>query len=308
MNTAQPNEFLSEAVLLERVNAVAAHYHYGRFIQLPEVSMDARRALSQVRVALVDDTVDVIAMVGAELVVASGDCATLVYHTRQSAQELIEEIVASQPDIILMDGQLSRYVSGASIIPELAERLPHCCIIAHSGSDELNSDMLDAGAFKSIAKSASGSNMDLLAEIYDVFRAERANKAAQPSAQSDLAQEKISLSRETFDFQILMAFSVQLQCFDIIHATPNERLGMGIPEGELDEENLEAGRKDSGSSSWWLGPFGDSDVRTCMPVVLGKCPALRGFIDRLLAGPQIELTREEARQIHSEVLTALDWP
>jgi hypothetical protein len=298
---------LSPEELLQRVNLLAAHYDYGRVKVLPDISKEAKAVLSHVRVAVVDDLEGILAAVGIDLLVATEDNVALVHHTNQSPSELIRAVVAENPAIILMDGALNNDVLGASLIPRLKQELPHSCIIAHSGSEELNENMVRAGAFDRIHKCSGGGNIDLIASIYSRFISQRTpTPGGALIAANDLDGARVTGPLEGPDLEALAAFSILIQGYLLAVSTPEERAAMGVPDGLLDDDVLTEQRGNLEKSEWWLSPFSGLELEKYMPVALGRCPLLRALIAKLQSAPEVSLTRQEVQSIHDEILAVLE--
>lgn len=298
---------LSHEELLLRVNELAAHYNYGRIKVLPDISNEAKEILSRARVVVVDDLADILATTGIDLLVATEDNIVLVHHTSQSESELTRAVVAANPDVLLMDGALNNGVTGASLIRGLREAMPTCCIIAHSGSQELNQNMLRVGAFDAIDKGASGGNIERVASIYQRFREQRAPTPTGTHLSADEIRSARVIGPLTGpDLEALVAFSFLLQGYLLTVSTSQERRAMGVPEGLLDEQHLAQQREKLERSDWWLTPLKDLDLEKQTPIALEQCPLLRAFIARLQNAPQVFLTREEAQSIHDEITAVVE--
>lgn len=289
---------ISGADLLTRLNAMSETFQYGRFKSLPEISPEASKILGGVRITIVDDLADVLMHVGADLLVATEGNISLLYHTTQSFEELVEQIVATSPELVLMDGALRRGMKGADLITSLTAKLPGTCMVAHSGDDDLNQEMLKVGAFGFISKMGGDVQVDRIAHIYKQFQQQRC-EGEQPL--HDLSNTRLSTGSLDRSVEVLCSLSMLLQAYLLSHATPAQRVEMGVPEGFLDESVLNASQETYKSPSWWLAPFEGIKLGEELIHVSEQCPSLSQFIDHLYTTSVVALTWEEADLIHRQI-------
>jgi DNA-binding NarL/FixJ family response regulator len=293
---------LSGADLLARLNSMSETYQYGRFKSLPEISPEASAILAGVRVTVVDDLPDVLMNVGADLLVATENNVSLILHLSQSAETLVDEIVTTSPDLILMDGALRRGVKGADLLRTLSERLPNTCLVGHSGDDELNKEMLRVGAFGFVSKTGGDVQVDRIARIYERFKDER----RKDNARGELSDVCLGGNLPEKDLEVLAAFSMLLQSYLLTHASHSQRLEMGVPDGLLDSDVLENAKESYKSSSWWLAPFEGVNLEQTRLYTTGECPSLKQFIEELRNGSELSLNWERADALNREILAALE--
>lgn len=123
-----------------------------RYLRVPEVPEETRKALSGVRISIVDDTRDVLCHWQPVLLTATGGNAATIWHRSQSAETLLKEIISTSPDVILLDYELADDLTGADLVTSLKVALPHSVIIGFSSSSSNNQALQRAGAHTSADK------------------------------------------------------------------------------------------------------------------------------------------------------------
>lgn len=294
---------LSGAELLARLNSMSESFQYGRFKSLPEISPEAHAILAGVRITIVDDLPDVLMHVGADLLVATDNNISLIFHTTQNAEGLVEEIIATSPDLILMDGALRRGIKGADLLQTLSARLPTTCMVGHSGDDHLNQQMMRVGAFGFVSKKAGDVQVDRIARIYERYQEERTNRVDSQPNLSDVRLREGGLDR---DVEVLYSFSILLQSYLLAHASRPQRVEMGVPDGLLDESILEGAKESFQSPSWWLAPFAGVELEECSFFASNTSPQLKEFILELQSRAELSLSWERADAINREILATLE--
>ena len=82
-------------------------------------------------ITMVDDSKLVLEGFFAELMVATGGCAHMIYQQEQTIGELVDEILATNSDAVLMDYMLCGY-QGDSIVRRIREKNPALLCIGFS--------------------------------------------------------------------------------------------------------------------------------------------------------------------------------
>ncbi len=76
------------------------------------------------RITMVDDVKTVLEGFVEDLVVASDGNASFILHADQPVEELIAEILASDPDVVLVDGHLAKGIQGNKVVEFLLQSRP----------------------------------------------------------------------------------------------------------------------------------------------------------------------------------------
>ena len=93
--------------LLEKINAILAGLgSRARWLKLPQAQLEYT-ALKDKRVLMVDDIAGVLEQFVPDLVIATDGKASFLQYVNQTAYNLTDEMVAGNPDIILLDYNLS---------------------------------------------------------------------------------------------------------------------------------------------------------------------------------------------------------
>lgn len=163
------SKILIPSELLSIVNQIAGRFRLGHFNQLPQVSAQVRQCLFNIPITVVDDSEGWLVELAAHLVIATNNNLSVIHHLVQGRDELIDQIVASRPRILLLDYNLQWRITGADLIPDLKQRLPDCCIIAHSEFKGNNALMMAAGAHGQVEKYAGGNGLTEIVSIFEKF-------------------------------------------------------------------------------------------------------------------------------------------
>ncbi len=108
--------------LLERINAILAGLgSRARWLKLPQ-SQSEYATLKDKRVLMVDDIVGVLEQFVPDLVIATDGKASFLQYVKQPADELVSEMLAGNPDIILLDYNLSGDLKGTEIAGLLIQK------------------------------------------------------------------------------------------------------------------------------------------------------------------------------------------
>lgn len=98
------------------------------------------------RILLVDDIPALACLYGVELMLATHGNAAFVIHESQTQSQLAAEILAHEPNILIMDGILSGSVRGWNVIREVLSIRPELICIGFSSDPQFEQTFLDAGA------------------------------------------------------------------------------------------------------------------------------------------------------------------
>lgn len=90
----------------------------GNWVKVPK-TFPEYQPLRGKKITLVDDQADIIDAFIPHLVMATHKMVTGVWHRGQRVEELVDEIIKSSPDIILVDWQLSNGIVGSEVIDQL---------------------------------------------------------------------------------------------------------------------------------------------------------------------------------------------
>jgi len=142
----------SQFVILEKINsALGALGIEDQYIKAPDF-LPEYEVLKGKKILIVDDIKGVIANNLPEFIVATDGNAGAVCHTEQSFDELVSEILASKPDIILMDYSLANRITGIDVINELKANGYTGKTVGYSSEKSRDAEFKRAGAIGSINK------------------------------------------------------------------------------------------------------------------------------------------------------------
>lgn len=123
------------------------------WIKAPEFLPEYEK-LKGKRITIVDDVKGVIANNLPEYIVATGGNASAVCHTEQDLNGLVVEVLATNPEIVLMDYTLLNGITGVGVIGALRANGFEGKVIGYSSEKSRNSEFMKAGAIGCIGKSA----------------------------------------------------------------------------------------------------------------------------------------------------------
>ncbi len=141
----------AEKKILQKINTTLSSLSIkDEWIKAPEF-LPEYHFFKDKKVLMVDDVMGVIANNLPEYITATAGKANAIYHTRQSLDELVSQIIGENPDIVLMDYSLANEITGASVIKELQAKGFKGKIVGHS-SESRSNEFKEAGAVGSIDK------------------------------------------------------------------------------------------------------------------------------------------------------------
>lgn len=155
--------------LLEKVNQLL--YKIGsdfKISELPKLRLAEIRPLKDKKIVMVDDDEEVFRVFIPLLTVATNGKADVVGHFGQSLNELIEQILELNPEVILLDRNLSMGIDGVAVAQKLIEKgFDGNKIIGFSSSRDADQAFKKAGIRGSITKNPSFSYLaiDQLASL-----------------------------------------------------------------------------------------------------------------------------------------------
>lgn len=119
-----------------------------------EDSIDGCEALRGKKVLMVDDVQKVLESFVAPLMIATSGHASFLHHTRQSLDELVQAVLAANPEIVLMDYLLAEDIKGNHVVRAIVRENPTIMCIGFSSSEDAQAPFSDAGAHATALKSA----------------------------------------------------------------------------------------------------------------------------------------------------------
>jgi hypothetical protein len=162
---------IREVALLEKINeAQKALGRSTKYIKLPDVAPEVVEALSGKRIVMVDDIAGQLAKWHPVLLTATNGTADFVWHTEETRSALLDRITASNPEVVLLDYELSKGVRGTELVDVLRERLPGAVIIGFSSDRGYNTLLRDAGTHGTANKGAAEAEQELFSIVVIVSR------------------------------------------------------------------------------------------------------------------------------------------
>lgn len=101
-----------------------------RYKKIPD-AFPGCESLKGKHITMVDDSNRVLEGFLAELMVATGGCAQFIYQQGQTVDELVNEVLATNSDVILMDYMLQEY-HGDTVVRRIREKNPSLLCIGFS--------------------------------------------------------------------------------------------------------------------------------------------------------------------------------
>jgi hypothetical protein len=261
-NEATQPDLLTEEQLLTALNELASKFDYGRVRLLPDIDTNTIQKLAGIKIAIVDDVSGHLINAGMDLLVASNNNLALIHHTNQSYTALLNEIIAVQPDIILLDYELCNGIRGVDLISDLKRSLPDVCIIGHSSSFGYNMKLIESGAHGSINK-PSEDVATLTAELYETFLLKHVPKESKTTSKiiQNFDTQTTRDGSIVLENELLLSLNLLCEGFLISTATAEELNAMGMPV-DIAEHILSNPERLTGCNlEYWTSPFqvGDYD-------------------------------------------------
>ena len=143
-----------EEDLLQRINrALKELGSSSKWLKLPKFLPDYE-SLRGKKILLVDDVVEVVESLIPDLMVATDGNASFIHYKEQELELIISEILEKNPDIILLDYNLSESLKGTEIARILKEKAFTGKSIGFSSEKDTSKKFIDAGAFGYVEKNA----------------------------------------------------------------------------------------------------------------------------------------------------------
>jgi len=121
MDTENQSPEIKKMALLEKINrAVAELGSTLEWIKLPE-AVPGTEILKDKVIVMVDDMREVLANFVSDLMMATDGKAAFVQYVGQEMEELSRQVLANNPDIVLLDHNLSDRVKGAAAAAALKQ-------------------------------------------------------------------------------------------------------------------------------------------------------------------------------------------
>lgn len=141
-----------KSILLEKINAVLSELgSTSKWRKAPEF-LDGYAPLKDKTVVMVDDLKTILEQMVPYLLVATDGKASFIEFTGQKLEELIQQIAASSPDIVLTDYHLSDELKGTSLIEALHGQNFQGEVVGFSSDRQAASKFIDAGAKGAVDK------------------------------------------------------------------------------------------------------------------------------------------------------------
>lgn len=170
---------VKEKELLEKINASLAELgSTAKWKGLPDFK-EEYASLRDKKITIVDDGYEILQNQLPDLMVATDGKASFVHYKNESIEKLIEQIIAKNADIVLMDYTLSEDVTGTQVIKSLMEAGFTGKIIGYSSSKNSNEALIKSGAIGAVDKSAynqelyESDSVRLLGELIKNLQEER---------------------------------------------------------------------------------------------------------------------------------------
>lgn len=153
-NKLDINKDVPQTAILQKINeALKALGRTETWLKAPDF-LPEYEALRGKKIILVDDVVGVLANIIPEYIVATDGSADAILHTGQSLAELVAEILAKNPEIVLMDYTLANDITGVEVISELKAQGYAGKVVGNSSEKQRGKEFARVGAIGSINKSA----------------------------------------------------------------------------------------------------------------------------------------------------------
>ncbi|MFA6270037.1 MAG: hypothetical protein WC657_02395 [Candidatus Paceibacterota bacterium] len=124
-----------------------------RWRKAPE-AIEGTKVLKDKTIVMVDDVVGVLESFAPHLIVATEGKASFITYNGQPLEELINQILESNPNLVLMDYHLSGTLKGSEVIRKLKEANYDGDSVGFSSDNNTTMDFENAGAVASISKEA----------------------------------------------------------------------------------------------------------------------------------------------------------
>ena len=149
-----PNSEVQTITLLETINnALAKLGSTSKWKRPPEFFEDYEPLKDKI-VVMVDDVKTILENFAPHLIMATAGKASFIEFTGQQLDELIEQIMAFNPNIVVMDYHLSDHLKGTSVIKALRMKNFSGEAVGFSSDNHTAREFLDAGAIGFVDKSA----------------------------------------------------------------------------------------------------------------------------------------------------------
>lgn len=122
----------------------------GRWLSAPEF-LPEYEVLKGKRILMVEDVIGLIENNLPEFIVATGGNASFLHHTEESTGGLVNKILATNPDIVLMDYNLANEIKGSNVTKILLNSDYRGKVVGFS-SENRDREFKEAGAIGSITK------------------------------------------------------------------------------------------------------------------------------------------------------------
>ncbi|MDO8669651.1 MAG: hypothetical protein Q7K65_05145 [Candidatus Buchananbacteria bacterium] len=140
--------------LLEKINQALKELGSTlKYKRAPEFKKEYE-SLAGKTIVMVDDIVDVIEAIMPDLMVATDGHADFVKYDQQDINQLIEQIIAKNPDIVLLDYHLSNQLKGSAIAGSLKGQGFEGDIVGFSSDSGAKKDFEKAGITACVEKEA----------------------------------------------------------------------------------------------------------------------------------------------------------
>src|SRR6266567_4646150 len=132
--------------LLEKANGILENLGLtSRYKKIKEQIAECEN-LRNKKVIMVDDIVDLMKSFAGDLTTATNGNASFLLHSNQTEEIIIEQILAVNPEIILMDKNLANGVSGINLVRKITQQHPEIICIGFSSESSAGNEFISAGA------------------------------------------------------------------------------------------------------------------------------------------------------------------
>ena len=111
-------------------------------------------SLKDKTIVMVDDMIGVLEQFAPYLIVATEGKTSLIHYKSQSLEQLVDQILENNPNLVLMDYNLSESLKGSDVIKVLKEKSYEGDSFGFSSDPDTTRDFEEAGATGSVKKEA----------------------------------------------------------------------------------------------------------------------------------------------------------
>ncbi len=140
------NQEVPKMTLLEKINQTLKELGSAeKWKRAPEF-LESYEPLKDKIVIMVDDAKDILNTFAPYLIIATNGKTYFIEYTNQKFNDLIQQIMEHNPDIIIMDYNLSENLKGAAVIRKLREQNFTGETVGFSSDSRTAKEFIDAGA------------------------------------------------------------------------------------------------------------------------------------------------------------------